>query len=216
MKYYVANWKANKNLDEAKAWLVELSALIHLHPFVDKIIVCPPTPYIIPLSKMAEDLKIELGAQNLSQYPLGSYTGETTAKQLKGHVEYALIGHNERRVYFHENEEILSEKFVQAKMAGIEPIYCIRSVADKIPDETKIVAYEPVTAIGSGQNEDPEKVINVKNSLFLQDKKAIFLYGGSVTKDNAKAYIKTGEIDGFLIGSESLTARNFFEIISVV
>ena len=216
MKYYVANWKANKNLDEAKAWLIELSSLINVHPVADKIIICPPTPYIIPLSKMAGELKIELAAQNLSQYPSGSYTGETTAKQLKGHVKYALIGHNERRIYFHENEEILFEKFIQAKMAGIEPIYCIRSVADRIPEEAKIVAYEPVEAIGSGQNEDPKKVIDVKNSLALENKKVIFLYGGSVTKDNAEAYIQTGRIDGFLVGSESLTAINFFKIMSLV
>lgn len=214
MRFFIANWKANKTLAEAHLWVDEFTSYTKKNPLTDTVIICPPDPFLIPLlDKVSETSHLEIGTQNISQYPGGSYTGETTGKHLKGIVKYAIIGHHERRAYFNENDDVLLEKFIQAKTAGIEPIYCIGSTTDKIPDQAKIIAYEPSSAIGTGQNEDPKRVVEIKKELNLS-KNTFFLYGGSVTSQNATSYLKTGEIDGFLIGSESLDPLNFYRIVT--
>jgi triosephosphate isomerase len=126
-------------------------------------------------------------------------------------VKYTIVGHSERRQYFLEDESIIEKKIKQAIKYKIEPILCIRNNQDKIFDEIKIVAYEPVFAIGSGNNEPPEQVFQFKNRLNLPNK-VIFLYGGSVNEFNAKDYLKEG-IDGLLIGTASLNPLQLLKII---
>ena len=100
-----------------------------------------------------------------------------------------------------------------AKKYQIEPIFCLRNENDPIPAGIQIVAYEPVYAIGSGDNEPVEKVLAVKQKLKLS-KNTVFLYGGSVNKNNISSYLHRQEIDGLLIGSASLTAKEFHDIVN--
>ena len=213
MKYFIANWKANKNLDEALDWLDRLLKL----PFRNdraKMVVCPPFHLIYPLKlKLKSNPLISLGAQNISAFESGSYTGEVTAKSLQGLVEYTIIGHSERREYFNEKYDILLKKTRLAKKYQIEPIFCVRGENDAIPAGVRIVAYEPTYTIGSGNNELIEKVLEAKQKLKLP-KNVIFIYGGSVNKNNVPSYLRSQEIDGLLVGGASLDPKEFHDIVN--
>lgn len=212
MKYFIANWKANKNIGEALAWC---SAFKSKYVAKDDVVavICPPFPFLNDLKKELAGLKnIFIGSQTVSSIEKGSFTGEVTALNLVGLATYSIIGHSERRKNFGEIDEDLAKKTFLAKQYGLEPIYCIRDEKDIVPPDVKLVAYEPVAAIGTGQNESPEKVVEMKKKLNLQDK--VFIYGGSVNEENVKSYLATGEIDGFLIGGASLDGERFVKIIN--
>ncbi|OGK25041.1 hypothetical protein A3A46_04215 [Candidatus Roizmanbacteria bacterium RIFCSPLOWO2_01_FULL_37_13] len=214
MKYFIANWKANKNLNEAVQWIDKFLTL-PLRSDSAKVVVCPPYPLIFPLKEKIKNTKnIYLGVQDISSFEFGSYTGEVSAKTLQGLVEYVIIGHSERRKYFNENTQTLFKKTQLAKTYGIEPILCIRDEKDAIPDRVQIVAYEPVYAIGTGNNESVKKVLEMKQKLNLPIPYS-FIYGGSVNKDNASSYLDSSEIDGFLVGGTSLDPTEFFKIIKL-
>ncbi|OGK12199.1 hypothetical protein A3C98_04320 [Candidatus Roizmanbacteria bacterium RIFCSPHIGHO2_02_FULL_37_15] len=212
MKYFIANWKANKNLDEANQWIEKYLSL----PVTDQqyiVIICPPYPLLYPLKEKIKNRKnIYLGSQDLSIFEAGTYTGEVTAKSLSGLIDYSIIGHSERRKYFNESEESLFQKVHLAKKYNIKPIYCVRDENDKIPNLVQIVAYEPVYAIGSGSNEPVERVLEMKQKIHFPNE-SFFLYGGSVNKDNARTYLESPQIDGFLIGGTSLNPIEFHKII---
>ena len=213
MRYFIANWKANKTIDEALDWLDRLLK-IPLRNERAKIIVCPAFHLLYPLRLKLKDYPfISLASQDVSAFESGSYTGEVTTKSLQGLVDYAIIGHSERRKYFNETYELLTKKVFLAKKHQIEPIFCLRNENDPIPAGIQIVAYEPVYAIGSGDNEPVEKVLAVKQKLKLS-KNTVFLYGGSVNKNNISSYLHRQEIDGLLIGSASLMAKEFHDIVN--
>ncbi|MBI4225824.1 triosephosphate isomerase [Candidatus Roizmanbacteria bacterium] len=214
MRYFIANWKANKNLNEALDWIDKFLNLPSRYDRI-KMVVCPPFHLIHPLKLKLRDNKfISLGTQDVSVFESGNYTGEVTAKSLKGLIDYAIIGHSERRKYFQESDEVLTKKVQLALKYEIQPVYCVRGEKDSIPENIKIVAYEPVYAIGTGQNEDVEKVIEVKKKLNLSEKVS-FLYGGSITESNAQDYLVNSYIDGLLIGGSSLDPDEFFKIIKL-
>ncbi len=214
MKYFIANWKANKNLNEAVQWMDKFLTL-PLRYDRTKVVICPPYPLIFPLKEKIKNSKnIYLGAQDISSFESGSYTGDVSAKSLQAMIDYAIIGHSERRKYFNENDEVLAKKTFLAKKYQIEPIFCVRDDKDKIPNGVQIVAYEPVYAIGSGNNESVEKVLKMKQKIQLP-KQSYYLYGGSVNNDNATSYLESSEISGFLVGTASLDPDEFFKIIQL-
>lgn len=214
MKYFVANWKANKNFEEASLWI----NIFTKQAVVDeetRVIICPPYPLLYPLSQKIKKLKnIYLGVQNVSIFDNGAYTGEVTAQILEGLASFAIVGHSERRKYFNENDLDMEKKIHQAKKYHLEPILCVRDHKDKIPLGVKIVAYEPVGAIGTGLNEKLPKVLAMKQKLNLASE-TFFLYGGSVNETNAKEYLTSGEIAGFLVGGASLDPIKFSRIVNL-
>src|SRR3989344_4204205 len=119
MKYIIANWKANKNIEEAEKWVNEFSALLKNNKELLKKIQAKSLKIIIApsfhlLSKVKELLpeNIFLVAQDLSFYNRGSYTGEVPSSTLVGLVEYAILGHSERRKYFKETNNVVDQKVV--------------------------------------------------------------------------------------------------------
>lgn len=213
MFYLIANWKANKNLSEALQWANFFKKNYFSSKNV-KIIICPPLPLIYPLKENLKKLpNLYLGTQDLSFYEEGSYTGEVTAKTLGKLVDYAIIGHSERRIYFNETEEILEKKINLAIKYNIEPILCVRNISDKIFSNIKFIAYEPPSAIGTGKNEDIKKVIEIKEKLKL-NQKFVFIYGGSVNESNIDEYLNSKKINGLLIGSASLDPKDFINIFN--
>ena len=216
MKYFIANWKANKNLSQTQDYINKFVEIIGALE-QSKAIICPPYPLISYVKeKIAGKNNLHVGAQDLSIFEEGSYTGEVTAKTLQGLVDFVIIGHSERRKNFSETQETVAKKVALAKKYQIEPIFCIRNVEDwqAINNQVEIVAYEPVASIGTGMNEDPKKVVDFKKNLNLKPK-TVFIYGGSVKSDNANNYLKTKEIDGFLIGGASLDPESFKKIIEL-
>ncbi len=219
-KYIIANWKSNLNTEEIKNWIRVFGSKYKTGQTdkfsILKIIICPPFIYI-PLVKdliIANKLPIKLGAQNLSPYNNGAYTGEISAKMLAEFVDYVIIGHSERRMNFHEKEEILKEKVSRAIEVGIRPIYCIPDKESIIPDGVKIIAYEPIWAIGTGQSDTPENAVKIADTLKKNNKDCEFIYGGSVKTDNVNSFLEKTSIDGVLLGKASLDPVVFWEIVT--
>lgn len=215
MKYLVANWKANKNLTETKQWLETFS-----NNYQEKenatVIIAPPFPFLQVVAGGIKSLKnIHVAAQDLSEFEEGSYTGEVTAKSLQGLVDYVILGHSERRKHFNETDEIIAKKIELAYKYQLKTILCLRGTTDKLVEGVEMVAYEPVEAIGTGENAPLEKVLQLRSSLALNNSLK-FLYGGSVTDQNVSQYLNSDQIDGLLIGGASLDPERLSRIISQV
>ncbi|MCD4737457.1 MAG: triose-phosphate isomerase [Bacteroidales bacterium] len=176
-KIVAGNWKMNKTFDEADTLIDDLIAqtkkLCELKNTT--VIICPPYLYLEVARDKTIDTFMNVGAQNLSEYSKGAYTGEVSASMLESMgIEYCIIGHSERRKYFAESDEQLYKKVLEALKNNIFPIFCcgelleeresgnhfevVRSQLkntilklDKIDFGNVIIAYEPVWAIGTGK-----------------------------------------------------------------
>ncbi len=221
MKYFIANWKANKTYEETIQWKEEFSAAIQNDTALSEalnsdriaIIICPPFPFIHalkPLEQLAKNIGI--GTQSLSDKTNGAFTGEVTAAMLQGLVQYSILGHSERRSNYGETNEMLMEKARLSLASGISPVFCIRDSQDTIPDGISFIAFEPVSAIGTGNNMSASHVLEIKQQLSLPPD-SMFIYGGSVNPDTVSEYLHHDEIQGFLIGSASLTPASFLAIV---
>lgn len=168
------NWKMNMTPSEAKKLIDELIPLTENKNGCD-IIICVPFVDIATAVDAVKGTNIKVGAQNVHFADKGAYTGEISASMLKEcGVEYAVIGHSERRQYFGETDETVNLRLKAALAAGIVPIVCVGELLgerdqgiteevvskqtkiaflDVSADDAKkvIVAYEPVWAIGTGR-----------------------------------------------------------------
>ncbi|MBP5477770.1 MAG: triosephosphate isomerase, partial [Bacteroidaceae bacterium] len=130
-KIVAGNWKMNKNLQEGVALAKELTEVVK-NPNCDVIIGTP----FIHLASVAEVIKgssIKLSAENCADKASGAYTGEVSAEMVKSTgAEYVILGHSERREYYHETPEILKEKVELALANGLKVIFCIgESLAER-------------------------------------------------------------------------------------
>lgn len=169
--YVVGNWKLNFTVGESSIYLHKLMKSLSMHRGMD-IIVAPSTIALQPLSLQVDRHKIKLAAQNGFYRDYGAFTGETSYSQLRGIVDYVIIGHSERRYVFGEDEKFVQKKVAAAIRNKITPILCIGETeserafgetADVIRDQLSsglsqigdddlnkiIIAYEPVWAISS-------------------------------------------------------------------
>lgn len=209
----VANLKANKTWDEISSWIDDVAKLAQ--NFSGTIIFCPSSPFLASsYQKISQNgINLKLGAQDISEFEQGAYTGEVAASQIADVVSFVLIGHSERRQNFKEDDGTLEKKVENAKNAKIEPIFCVQNENTPIPPKVEIVAYEPVFAIGTGNSDTPENVQTVAQKLKAKGQYAI-LYGGSVSGQNVKAFVKDN-VEGVLIGAtNSLDPQKFTGIIS--
>jgi len=220
--FIIANWKSNKTTDEATAWLHGISNFPasqrgEQFPISNEkeIIVCPPFT-LLPLLKsylLNHKSNIKVGAQNVSLFDEGSYTGEESANQIKEFAEFVIIGHSERRKNFSETDEMLSQKVQKALEHNLTPIFCVQGIDTPVPQGVTIVAYEPVSAIGTGNPDTPENAEKVSNSIKQKYGTQYIIYGGSVIGDNVKSFTQIPSIDGVLVGGASLDAEKFMQII---
>src|SRR5271155_116128 len=178
-KIIAGNWKMNKTQAEARVLVADL--LREIGRFDEaEIVLCPPFTALSAVSELLNDVSnIRLGAQNLHEAASGAYTGEISAGMLRElYVRYVIIGHSERRQYFHEDNATVNRKTKAALAAELRPIVCI---GETLPEresgqwknvlETQlieglggftekdladiIIAYEPVWAIGTGKTASP-------------------------------------------------------------
>lgn len=218
-RYCIGNWKSNKTLEEAQQWIEEFISLIKKNPLpqetTSEIILCAAYHHLPLLKKeiLQSNIPLKLGAQTISTFPDGPYTGEVSAQSLRGLIEYCIVGHSERRRYFHETDEMINTKSIELQKYGITPVLCVENDHTPIPSGIKIIAYEPPTAIGSGIPADPESANTVAKTIRQHSSDSAILYGGSVTKDNASLFTKQSDIDGLLIGSKSLDAKEFYQLL---
>lgn len=202
-------------------------------------------PSFVSLESFRKNLnkKIEVSAQNLSQFEDGAYTGEVSTSMLKDiGVENVIIGHSERREKFFESNEIVNAKVKKALADDFHVILCLGEAlevkvenkeVDFVKDELLkslegienieniTIAYEPIWAIGTGKTcsaEDAEKMCREIRQIINKNygeisEKIRILYGGSVKPSNAKEILSEENIDGVLVGGASLDPEGFIEII---
>ena len=175
------NWKMNKTLQEGIALAKELNeTLANEKPNCD-VIICTPFIHLASVTPLVDPAKIGVGAENCADKESGAYTGEVSAAMVASTgAKYVILGHSERRAYYHETPEILKTKVQLALANGLTPIFCIGEVLEEreagkhfevvdaqikeslfdlsAEDFGKIVlAYEPVWAIGTGKTASPEQ-----------------------------------------------------------
>lgn len=208
--WIIANWKSNKTITEALEWVAKVGPQI---PQVLKVVVCPTFSVLSEIKKSVTvgNYPLMVGAQDLSPFGVGAYTGEEAATILKQFVDLAIIGHSERRQNFGETPEMVAKKVRQALDHQIIPLVCVQGKDTPVPDGVKLIAYEPIFAIGTGNPDTPENANEVAASFMDLE----VLYGGSVTSENAKGFLVKPNINGFLIGGASLDAEEFVKIIKV-
>jgi triosephosphate isomerase (TIM) len=181
-KIVAGNWKMNLTFQEADDLIYSIVDFISGNlSDMTKVVICPPATYLELASDLASETELMVGAQNISQFESGAYTGEISAKMLASMgVEYTIIGHSERRKYFNESHEMLTGKVNQALKNKISPIFCCGettpernagkhfTVVEKQLSESLfhiqgsefdrvVIAYEPVWAIGTGVTATPEQ-----------------------------------------------------------
>ena len=212
--FIVFNHKSYKTYDEAKEWLSEIKNIDKSLLEQKQIVICPPFTLLSQFKTFfqANNLNIKLGAQDVSPFDEGSYTGEVNAKQIKEFATYVLIGHSERRSNFNETDQLLAQKVNLSLQYGLHPIYLVQDKDTVIPSGVKLIAYEPIFAIGSGNPDTPENADEVAR-LIKQTGSYQVLYGGSVTSQNVKNFTAKPNINGVLVGGASLDAEEFIKII---
>lgn len=220
-KLIVANWKSNKTIAEARRWVKTF--LKQERKDYAQYVVCPPLPLIQCVFELSEG-EFSLGVQNLSPFDAGAYTGEVSGFSLQGFaVEFAILGHSERRKYLRESSHLVAQKVDEALQYDITPIVCVdmdyaREQASQLShDHVKkvIVAYEPVHAISTfGGKEDPLDVTlaNIKKLREIFRAETKILYGGSVDAENSLTYLQQDAIDGVLVGHASLDPMEFSQL----
>lgn len=227
----VANWKANKTVTEMEEW-VKVVAENYAPKDNLEIVLCPPFNLLYPLklSLAKYQLTMELGAQDVSSFPEGAYTGEVSARMLKDlDAEYVLVGHSERRRYFGETDAQVVKKVQMALDFQITPIACISELSQithilselKTLDLGKIVfMFEPAEAIslqvgsiGQGEAEPVSEVAEMIKKMKELTPQSKFFYGGSVKSHNIAGFLSQPEIDGIVAGTASQNAPEFIRMI---
>ena len=243
-KLIIGNWKMNLGVGDASLYLHKLADMIPAQRTVD-VVLAPTILTLQSLSLQVNRRQFKLAAQNCYWRDQGAYTGEVSAAQLKGIADYVLIGHSERRYQFNETDKDIRAKVQAAMRNHLLPVLCVGETAlersnnetidvlhdqlvgglanitsDELADLT--IAYEPVWAIGTGENAMPKDVkfaVSVIRKQISQlfgskfAKEVRVLYGGSVNIDNAKSYLEIQGVDGLLIGGASLDAHQFAGIV---
>ena len=178
------NWKMNKTVAEAKELVSHILREADGVKGVD-MVLCPPATALAAVSEAITGTQLDLGAQNMHFETSGAYTGEIAApmiRELFGH--YVILGHSERRAYFHETDELVNKKVCAALASNLNAIVCVGETleereggtTEKVVEgqvrgslagldgaqwQSTIIAYEPVWAIGTGRTATPDQAQDV-------------------------------------------------------
>ena len=231
--FFIANWKLNGNL----SFIKEYTQLLKVNSSNGNCIVICPTAIYLNHFKQNEG-NYWLGAQDISKYQNGAFTGEISSKSLTEFgVNFCIVGHSERRQYFNEKNEDVKEKATKLLENEIIPIICVgetlkekknnstldvisNQILKGIPSESNeqntIIAYEPIWAIGTGLTPSIEEIDIIHKSIRKINNKISnykIIYGGSVNAKNSHDIISLSDVDGALIGGASLKIDDFNKII---
>jgi len=186
-KIVAGNWKMNLDYQQGISLFSEVVNMVKDEVLGDQhVVVCSPFIHLYSIAQLAKGSnRVAVGAQNIHFEDSGAFTGEVSAAQVKSTgASYVILGHSERRAYFHEDDEILSRKIDAALKNGLTPIFCIGETRDEresdrhfdvfkrqlekgifhLNDRTIgniVLAYEPVWAIGTGLTATPEQAQEV-------------------------------------------------------
>ncbi len=240
------NWKMQFGPVETATYMRSFVKL--LKPTDRTIIIVPPAVSIAAATEaLSRNSEIRVGVQNIHWEEKGAFTGETSARMaVSAGASFALCGHSERRKLFADTDEQVGKRANAAYRHGMQPIICIgetleerkkgeienvllrqltAALAQVRPEAVLMIAYEPVWAIGTGQNATPEDAM--KAHAFIREKIAELrtpaiaeatpiLYGGSVKPENAGQLLGAPGVDGLLVGGASLEPESFARICNAV
>ncbi|MDE0950983.1 MAG: triose-phosphate isomerase [Halioglobus sp.] len=209
-----------------------------------EVVVCPAYVYLAQAQALCISTSISVGAQDCSHLQSGAFTGEVAPTMLSDlGCRWVILGHSERRQYHDESDEKVAAKLAAALDAGLQPIVCVGETREQreagsaeivvgaqlqgaltgqANQETLVVAYEPVWAIGTGLTATPEQAQEMHAFIrtCLQQIAGVdasatrVLYGGSVKVNNAAQLFAEPDIDGALVGGAALIAEDFLTIIN--
>jgi len=241
--YLFANWKMYLDYDESNILANALALVSPNFAKNVKLVVFPSALSFYPVAQVLGDVGISSGAQNVYFEDKGGFTGENSAIMYKNAgAKFTLVGHSERRHLFHESNHEVHQKMEAALSFGLTPVLCVGETAkerktDKAKEVIEIqlraaldnlnwkskaklfIAYEPVWAIGTGNNCDPieaEKMcalIQKIGNALSKDVEVVVLYGGSVNGKNIKEFMKQSSISGVLVGGASAKLDSWLEIV---
>jgi triosephosphate isomerase len=226
---YAGNFKSNHTRESTADYIKSLNEKLGAKKAEDKVYLFPP---LTALDDYEGDFTI--GVQNAYPIQNGACTGEVGLEQLdEFDIKTILIGHSERREHLNETQEKVAQKFAFFQDQDFEIIYCIGeplSIREKgfeavmkyllaqfngidMTYKNLIIAYEPIWAIGTGRSATVEEISTTHRAL----KKAInnkpLLYGGSAKPANIKEIKSIAGVDGVLVGSASLDAGSFLDMV---
>ena len=217
----VANFKSNQTTSEANDWLQKISNFkFQISNSSKKIIICPSFT-LLPLFRQYIDeqsLSIKLGAQDISPFSEGPYTGEINGQQIKEFADYVLIGHSERRSLLKESDELIEKKVQNAIAVNLQPIFFVQSSSTSIPEGVEVIVYEPpesISTVSGGIADDPKGVAETIAKLEEVHNFKYVLYGGSVDSQNISTFTKLSNVDGVVPGRASLDAKEFIRMVEL-
>lgn len=236
-----ANWKMNKTVPEAREF-VRVFALAVKDITDAEIVIAPPFTSLMAVGEVIKGTNIRLSAQNVFYEEKGAYTGEISPAMLKDvGCEYVIIGHSERRQYFHETDDTVNRKIKASVNNGLNVIFCIGETLQErekgstfdvlktqitnglkeTASKNLVVAYEPVWAIGTGRTATPAQAQEAHKFIREELRKLLgenagsirILYGGSVTPENIDSLMACPDVDGGLVGGASLKSDSFEKLV---
>lgn len=203
--YIMGNWKMNLTVGESSIYLHKLLKKIKAMRGVE-VVIAPSTVALQPLSLQIDRKRIKLAAQNFYYRDYGAFTGEVSIAQLSGLVDYALVGHSERRNLFGETNEMARAKVAAAVRMGITPVLCVgETESEKTYGETGdvlrdqvlgglddvsiedlkkvIIAYEPVWAISTVKGAKMAAPDDISRSINIIREQLAEKYGKKATEE---------------------------------
>ena len=208
-KIVAGNWKMNLNLQDGVALAKEINeALVADKPNCE-VIICTPFIHLASVAQVLDQNVVALGAENCADKVKGAYTGEVSAEMVKSTgAQYVILGHSERREYYHETAEILKEKVDLALANGLKILFCCGETLEERKAEKQnevvkaelegsvfhldaeawkniVIAYEPIWAIGTGMtatSDQAEEMLAYIRSIVAEK------YGQEAAEDTSILY----------------------------
>ena len=238
----IANWKCNGSKSMISEWISDFS-VNYIETNESFIGIAPPSIYIdnVLANIPTKLIGVNIGSQDIDTSS-GARTGAVSSEMILDYgCKFSIIGHSERRQFYNESNNDIRQKILNIANKTLT-ILCVGEteeenkndltkdvlkkqleVIEEIDfDDSLVIAYEPVWAIGTGNTPTPDNINeihkfikDVVQSTSTNSEIPLVLYGGSVNEDNAENFFKEEFVDGALIGGASLDGRQFANIINI-
>lgn len=220
-KIVLANWKANFSPERAMQWCDVFVAAYSPRADID-VVLAVPAFYLERVYQKTRALAgVSLAAQGVSPYPQGSYTGALPTAWLRGLVRYTLLGHRERRRYFHESIQDVARQVYESLAEELQPIVCIdrgllvpQTAALAVEELGRVIwAYTPETTVALEMARSEEDIVAMMAQAVKKTDNQPMLYGGGVTAANGRVIGQIPGVAGIMLGQGCLDAQAFAGLI---
>tara|TARA_Y100000590_G_scaffold295788_1_gene333397 strand:- start:189 stop:977 length:789 start_codon:yes stop_codon:yes gene_type:complete len=243
-KLIAGNWKMNMGITDAVDLARSVADKTASNTDVE-IAIFPTTLALASVSEAVQGTNVQVGAQNMHNETDGAFTGEISPTMLQSLASMVILGHSERRQIFGETNDFIALKVASAVSNNITPVVCIGETLEQreanetsnilqsqviaallhlkdLPAHDMVLAYEPIWAIGTGVNANPDQaestIAAIRNFLSTRYGSSAadalrILYGGSVNPQNWEDLSSQENIDGALVGGASLKADDFAKLV---